>query len=136
MDEDSVVWDDCYSVDFEVIDNQHKELIKMINTLFLGSKMGSTAADIVFMKTIRDAVKYTQTHFQFEEKLLKEVEYPDLPIQQQQHELFISKVLEAVKDFEDGKSEPVSLAKFLKTWLLTHIAESDKKYIPFIVQLK
>ena len=136
MEEESVVWDDSYSVNFEIIDNQHKELVRMINTLFLGGKMGKTAADVVFMKAIRDAVKYAETHFLTEEKLLTQVEYPDLPKQKQQHELFIGKVLEAIIDFENGKSDPVSLAVYLKNWLFTHIAECDKKYIPYLEKLK
>ena len=136
MDEDSVCWKDEYAVNFELIDNQHKELVRMTNSLFEGCKMGSTAADNAFMQTIRGAVEYAQTHFYTEEKYMKQVNYPDLAAHKQEHDSFVSTVVAAVKDFEEGKSEPISLARFLKQWLLTHIAQSDKKYSPYLVNCK
>ena len=136
MDEDSVFWSDVYSVNFKTIDDQHKELVRMTNTLFEGCKMGSTAADFVFIKTIRSAVEYAQTHFYTEEKYMKMANYPDVTVHKQEHDSFVATVVKAVKDFEEGNSEPIALARFLKKWLLTHIAESDKKYAPYLVDLK
>ena len=136
MDGESIVWNDSYSVGYELMDEQHKELVKMINTLLLGSKMGSTASDIVFMKTLRSAIDYAKSHFSIEEKLLKQVNYPDLPLQKEQHELFITRILDAADEFEQGKSEPLALASFLKNWLLSHIAEMDKRYSSYITRLK
>lgn len=132
MDEDSVVWSDDYSVNFEVIDNQHKELVRMTNVLFDGCKKGHTAADVAFIQTIRGAVEYAQTHFYTEEKYMKTANYPDLAIHKKEHDLFVAEVVKAVDNFEDGNSEPILLARFLKNWLLTHIARSDKKYSPYL----
>jgi hemerythrin len=135
MDEDSVSWNDAYSVGFELIDNQHKELVLMTNTLFEGCKQGSTAADAAFMRAIRGAVEYAQTHFYTEEKYMKQVNYPELDSHAQEHKSFVATVIEAVKEFEEGKSEPIALARFLKKWLLNHIAVSDKKYSPYLANL-
>ena len=136
MDEDSVYWDDAYSVNFELIDNQHKELVRMTNALFEGCKKGNTAADVAFMKTIRGAVEYAQTHFYTEEKYMKQTNYPELDIHKQEHESFVATVIHAVKEFEENNSDPLALARFLKQWLLTHIAQSDKKYAPYLVGIK
>jgi hemerythrin len=130
--EDSVFWDDSYSVGFELIDNQHRQLIEMTNELFQGCARGHTAADLAFMKTIRGAVEYAQTHFFTEEKYMKQAEYPGLDAHKKEHESFVATVREAVRSFEEGKSQPVALARFLKNWLLTHIAQSDKKYAPYL----
>ena len=135
MDEDAVFWDDAYSVGFEKIDNQHKELVRMTNALFEGCKQGSTSADVAFMRTIRGAVEYAQTHFYTEEKYMKQVDYPDLADHKKEHDSFVNTVLGAVKDFEAGNSEPLALARFLKKWLLNHIAVSDKKYGPYLAGL-
>ena len=134
--ENFVVWDDAFSVDFELIDNQHKELVRMTNMLFEGCKKGSTAADVAFMKTIRDAVEYAQTHFYTEEKYMKMTEYPELDIHKEEHRSFVVSVVQAVKDFEGRKTAPMALAQFLKQWLLNHIAQSDKKYSPYLAKLK
>ncbi|MCL1813302.1 MAG: bacteriohemerythrin [Treponema sp.] len=132
MDEDSVFWSDDFSVGFELIDNQHKELVRMTNVLFEGCKKGSTAADVAFMQTIRGAVEYAQTHFYTEEKYMKAVNYPGFEIHKKEHDSFVSTVIGSVKNFEEGESEPIALARFLKKWLLTHIAESDKQYAPHL----
>jgi hemerythrin len=132
--EDSVVWDDSYSVGFEIIDNQHKQLIRMTNDLFRGCARGHAAADVAFMKTICDAVEYAQTHFFTEERYMKQAEYPDLPAHKKEHESFVATLREAVRSFEEGKSQPVVLARFLKNWLLTHIAQNDKKYAPYLAK--
>jgi hemerythrin len=136
MDEDFVVWKDEYSVNFEVIDNQHKELVRMTDALFTGCKMGSTAADMAFIQTIRSAVEYAQTHFFTEEKYMKAANYPNFDAHKKEHDLFVAEVVNAVKNFEDGNSEPILLARFLKQWLLTHIAQSDKKYSPYLEGLE
>jgi hemerythrin len=135
MDEDSVAWDDSFSVNYPLIDNQHKELVRMTNILFMGCKSGSTAADVVFMKTIRGAVEYAQTHFYTEEKHMTLANYPELEAHKAEHTDFVKTVVQAVKDFEEGNSEPIALARFLKKWLLNHIAVSDKKYAPYLAKL-
>jgi len=132
MSDDSVFWDDAFSVGFELIDNQHKELVRMTNELFNGCKRGSTAADIAFIKTIRSAVEYAKTHFATEEKYMTQVDYPDYAEHKGEHESFGVTVVQAVKEFEAGKSDPLELARFLKQWLLNHIAKSDKKYAPYL----
>lgn len=133
MDEDSVCWKDEYSVHFDLIDNQHKELVRMTNVLFEGCKQGSTAADVAFIHTIRCAVEYAQTHFYTEEKYMREISYPELVLHKKEHDSFVDSVIHVLREFEDGKAEPVALARFLKHWLLTHIAESDQKYSPYLV---
>jgi hemerythrin len=135
MDEDSVSWDNAYSVGFELIDGQHKELVRMTNELFEGCKKGGTAADQAFMTAIRNAVEYAQTHFYTEEKYMKKTAYPDMAAHVKEHESFVATVVEAVKNFEEGKAEPITLARFLKQWLLNHIAVSDKKYGPYLKDL-
>ncbi|MCL1927841.1 MAG: bacteriohemerythrin [Treponema sp.] len=132
MDEDSVFWSDDYSVNFGLIDSQHKELVRMTNVLFDGCKKGHTAADVAFVQTIRGAVEYAQTHFFTEEKYMKMANYPNMTNHKKEHEAFVTTVVKSVHNFEKGEFEPIALARFLKEWLLTHIAESDKQYAPYL----
>ena len=135
MDEDFVVWDDSYSVGFEIIDNQHKNLVAMTNELFQGCKQGVVAADISFLRAIRKAVEYAKTHFSTEESYMRKVDYPNLVIHIKEHEAFSSEVLKAIHKFEEGKTAPIELARFLKKWLLGHIAVADQEYAPYIAKL-
>ena len=38
----------------------------------------------------------------------------------------------SIDEFEVGNIEPVHFAKFLKKWLMNHIAVYDKKYAPYL----
>jgi hemerythrin len=104
----------------------------MTNELLAGCDAGNGATDSAFMKTVRGAVEYARTHFYTEEKYMREANYPDLPAHKKEHELFIAQVLNSIKSFEAGGTEPAVLASFLKDWILNHIAVSDKKYAPYL----
>ena len=132
MDEDSVAWNDSFSVGFKPIDDQHKNLVLITNELFLACKEGGIAADIGFLRTIKKAEEYTETHFADEENYMREANYPHFDEHKKQHEDFIAAVLKSIEEFETGKAEPIDMARFLKKWLLNHIAISDKKYMPYL----
>jgi len=135
MDEDSVVWDDSYSVGFTAIDNQHKELVIMINDLFQGCKRGSTFAFVIFIATVKKAIDYAQNHFHLEEEYMKQANYPYLSAHKKQHEEFVAEVARIFREVETKQSEPVELARYLKHWLLNHIAISDKQCAPYLAKL-
>jgi hemerythrin len=82
-------------------------------------------------------VAYVKYHFAAEEKLLEQVKYPDLALHKKEHESFVKKVLEGVKEFEEGKKFiPNVFVRYLKEWVLAHIAVEDKKYAEYILRLK
>jgi len=135
MDENFVVWDESYSVGFELIDNQHKGLVKMVNTLFAGCKHGDVTADIAYLQTISKAMEYARIHFSDEEKYMCIVGYPKLEEHKKEHEEFVVEIKNSIHLFEKGKTEPIKMANFLKNWLLNHIAISDKQYAPYFENL-
>jgi len=132
MDEDSVAWDNSFSVGFEPIDTQHKNLVHMANQLFLACKEGGVAADIAFLQVMKKAVDYAKTHFADEESYMRKAAYPRLDEQRKQHEDFVAIVVETIREFEAGNKEPIDMARYLKNWLLNHIAVSDKQYAPYL----
>ena len=135
MSEDSVTWDNSYSVGFNPIDEQHKVLVSMTNELFQACEQGVIAADMAFLQIIQKALDYAETHFTDEEEYLSEANYPYLDEQKEQHENFVEEVQKSIEEFEAGNIEPIYLARFLKNWLLNHIAVFDKKYAPYLTKL-
>ena len=134
MNEDSVVWDDAFSVGFKPIDDQHKVLVSMTNDLFVACKGDIVAADLAFLEIIKKALDYAETHFADEEEYLSEANYPHLNEQKEQHEAFVEEIQKTIDEFEAGNIEPVYLARYLKKWLLNHIAVYDKRYSPYLAQ--
>ncbi|MDR2393402.1 MAG: bacteriohemerythrin [Treponema sp.] len=132
-----VVWEERYSVGIPSIDEQHKELLIITNKLYDACHEGEEAARAYFKEAIKSAVEYVQFHFTSEERLMERVNFPELATHKVQHSNFVKQVLEEVKNFEHGKSfVPNAFVRFLRDWVLTHIAMSDIKYAEYIKTLK
>jgi hemerythrin len=132
-----VEWDDRYLIGIPLIDDQHKELIRLTNNLYEACLVGGEAARVNFRETIRGTVDYVKFHFAAEEKILENVKYPGIAAHKKEHESFVIKVLADVKNFEEGKTfVPNIFVRYLKDWILTHIAVEDKKYAEYILDLK
>ncbi|MDR2537455.1 MAG: bacteriohemerythrin [Treponema sp.] len=133
--EDFVTWEDRYVLGIPFIDAQHKELLRLTNALFVACQGGS--ANDIFRETIKGTVKYVTEHFSAEEVMMNRIKYPGLAEHKKEHEAFVQKVLEDVHNFESGRSfVPNAFVRFLKDWVLTHIAVTDKKYADYIMNLK
>ena len=126
-----VAWDDKYSVGVSELDNQHKQLILILNDLY--DAMQSQKANDVIGTIITKLVNYTKTHFTTEERYMTQYAYPDLAAQKKEHEIFTKKVMDFKEAFDSGRTSlSVSVTSFVKDWLVSHISGSDRKYGPFL----
>jgi len=126
-----IEWEDKYSVGVEAFDNQHKQLIKLINELYDAMKAG--AAKEISSKIIEELVAYTVIHFQSEEKVFDEHDYEGTEEHKKEHQQFIDQVASFQKDFETGKvSLSIDIMNFLKDWLFSHILGTDQKYTSYL----
>ena len=132
-----VPWEDRYKLGLDIVDVQHRELIRLTNELFTDCRQGKTVADEGFQKTVKAVVEYVTVHFSTEEKIMERVSYPQIAEHIAEHRLFAKTVLVEVKNFEDGKSfVPNTFARFLREWVLNHIAITDKKIGDYIFSMK
>ncbi|MDR1317122.1 MAG: bacteriohemerythrin [Spirochaetales bacterium] len=130
-----IEWDEKYSVGIERIDTQHRKLVDLTNTLYRGCLTGEEAARQYFMKTIQGTVDYVKYHFADEEKLMEYFKYPDISNHKSQHSGFVMKILEDVRNFQSGKKfVPNTFVRYLKDWILSHIAFMDKQYAQYILK--
>ncbi|MDR2479283.1 MAG: bacteriohemerythrin [Treponema sp.] len=131
-----VEWVSRYATGIPLIDEQHKELINLTNKLFEACLKGDQTAQ-TFKDTVRGVADYINYHFSAEEKMLEQINYPELPEHKKQHRLLAKQVLENIRLFEEGrKFIPNSFVRTMKDWILTHIAVVDKQYVKYIMNLK
>jgi hemerythrin len=136
MADELVAWSDDFLVGNGQIDEQHKELVKMTNEFYAGVQMGGVMAKVFFMKTIQGAVHYVKTHFSTEEEIMLKADYPYFTDHKKQHEDFVTEVTQQVQNFErEDNPDPAGFVRYLMDWVLLHIAETDKKYVPYIARL-
>ncbi|MDR0550445.1 MAG: bacteriohemerythrin [Spirochaetaceae bacterium] len=132
-----VAWESRYAIGIPLIDKEHKELLTLTNELYEACREGDEAARGLFKDVVRRTVQYVKYHFSHEEQILESITYPELAPHKREHENFVKKVLEEVKNFEDGKTfVPNTFVRYLRDWILSHIAVSDKKYAEYIFQRK
>lgn len=122
-----VTWSDNYSVGNLQMDNQHKKLIKMINDLHLAMSQGKGKE--VVGRLINDLTNYTVVHFQDEERMMTEINFPRRDEHFRIHEQFVNKVSQFKKDYDNNKiTLSMDIMSFLKDWLTDHIQKMDKEY--------
>jgi hemerythrin len=132
-----IEWDRRYSVGIPKIDDQHKELVRLTNELYASCMLSDEKTTAQFKTTLSSLVHYVTEHFGAEERLLQRVGYPHYAEHKKEHESFVKKMLDDMKLFSEGKSfVPNNFVRFLKDWILSHIAVSDKQYSEFLFSLK
>ena len=133
---DFLSWNESMSVNIEEIDNQHKELIGIINTLYEAMKVakGYEVLDDVLDKL----VDYAHYHFGTEEKYFEKFEFSDSQLHKDEHKKFFDQIVKFKKALtedtlmndEGDMILSVELWVKLKHWFANHVLVFDKKYMP------
>ncbi len=122
-----VAWNDNLSVGIETIDDDHKKLLTLINNL--QTAVFYPTGEAFERQALQELVDYTKYHFEREERMMVENEYPDYEAHKRQHEAMIAKVSGFMQAYDkDRESTVEEITAFLKDWLLQHIAGTDQKY--------
>lgn len=126
-----IKWNDQYSVGVRVVDEQHKKLINLVNQLFDAMQVGR--GKDVLGPVLTELVNYTVYHFNTEERLFRENDYPDYGIHKQIHDDLTNKATQLKTAFDQGNNLiSIEVMTFLSDWLNTHILEEDRKFGPFL----
>lgn len=125
-------WTDDLSVGVDHLDDDHKKLIKILNTLFAAGFAG--VGDAILETTLKELEDYTHLHFEREERFLEEHGYPSLEPHKFQHKKLIKELNEYTEIVRSSGANGVSadVMMFLRSWLVNHIREHDHHYAAFL----
>lgn len=119
-------WNDALKVGNKLIDQDHFELVTLVNQLHQAVQDGK-GTDIL-ARILQALLTYTQEHFQREELLMEHIHYPDIEAHLNQHKKLLDQVLVLQDAFERGRAEVAAhTAELLRYWLTHHIMRTDKK---------
>jgi len=127
-----MAWKDEYGSGIEAIDNDHRQLIDLINRFEAAARYKE---DELFEKNaLSELANYTQHHFSCEEELMEKHEYPELAQHKAQHAAMIEKVNTFLACYKESDQEEIieEIAAYLKYWLANHILNVDKKAAVFL----
>ena len=133
--DDLVTWSSTYSVGIKIIDDQHKGLFNLVNDMYNHVTDDEEAERAYFQDIIRQAVNYVKIHFSAEEQIMKAAKFQGYTEHKRAHDSFVLSVVDTIRDFEAGKKVSlVSFTRFLKDWILSHIAIMDKQYFDHLIK--
>jgi hemerythrin-like metal-binding protein len=125
-------WQDEYSVGVKELDDQHQNLLNIINSLLIEK---SDEYDVnKLSEAISSMIHHAYVHFATEERYLVQANYPDFKQHVLEHVGFIMKTLElSLKVKEDSIHNRLELLSYLKEWYSSHVLGIDRQYIPYLM---
>ncbi len=119
--------DDCL-LGVEMIDNEHRELFRIINETkeLLNNELIEDKYHQI-QEMVERLKEYAEQHFQHEEEYMESIHHPELELQKQQHLIFCEKIDEADARASGNEQQEFleDLLKYLVTWLYRHIIGCD-----------
>jgi hemerythrin len=126
-------WDSSLETGHELIDNQHKQLVSMVNNLLDACRSGKGSQEIA--KTMDFLTGYTIKHFMDEEKIQIKYNYPDYLVHKRYHDEFKVMVGDLTRRLirEGPTEEFINEVSFrIGDWLLNHIKGDDFRMAAYI----
>jgi hemerythrin len=121
-------WNDKYSVNIPLIDEQHETLFALINKTRRVKNFSNnpkSASEILVQLT-----EYALKHFETEEHYMKEFNFPGLESHRNEHIDFTNTITDYKNRAVGGDCQIISeIYEYLWKWVFTHIQASDKEYI-------
>jgi hemerythrin-like metal-binding protein len=125
-----IQWDKSFSVNDDVLDNQHQKWFDTLNRLHEAMLEGDSD-ELVQAKcdSLQAMIDYTKLHFRTEEAHMRRIGYPGLDAHMQQHKAFVEQLDELSVDYRAGRVLlGTRMIKVMQEWLRDHISEEDRKY--------
>jgi len=125
---DILRWNSSYSIELNIIDQQHKKWIEFINILYKSYKSNAKKKDI--SENISKLLDYTDYHFGFEEKYIEDFSCGNLENHKKEHASFVTNIKKYKALHDEGNLEAAyKLIIYLNKWVINHIHTEDKRYV-------
>jgi hemerythrin len=120
-----IEWSDGFNVNFKPIDEQHRQMAKTVNDLYLLLGSNKHEATKYLVKKLVDDVRL---HFETEEKLMKIGNFQGYFSHKLEHDRFEKEIKTFYRKFSNGETDVnLQFLKLLKRWMVNHIEINDKK---------
>lgn len=125
-------WKPEYSVGNRTLDLQHKKLLALCKRVSSYKCNRSKASIDEFHGILNDLAFYASKHFETEEQVLRQIGYPMLSSQKEQHDGYSETLVEFLLSAINGNIDNTALHDYLEKWWINHILISDMEYSAFL----
>ena len=128
-------WSPQYSIGNDLIDAEHAELFRLINAFHdLWQEKRDQQSIAVLLNRL---IAYAEMHFQHEEAIMRDAEFPKLADHQKIHEAMVETIFKLRESFEEQHSHlEMNTMKFIKAWLVEHIIKNDYLFRDYLARRK
>ena len=121
------VWKDEYSVGVDVLDDDHRKLLNLINKF--QTAVQYQTGEVFEKEALAEVIDYTKYHFEREEKMMEEAGYADIETHKKIHRSMIAKIDGFMLEYDkQGHLALQEVSEYLQTWLVEHINGTDQDY--------
>lgn len=121
-----IEWKDEYRVGVPAVDEEHRDLIELINTLHDNIRAQSHAPDV--LEFLGEIYARIASHFALEELLMRQNDYDEYAEHKSDHEQLLEEIRDIMDDYEDGRLlNDDDLAQRLDRWFGVHFRTRDAR---------
>ncbi len=142
-----IVWRDQISVGNDLIDQDHRYLICLVNSIDLALRHEDDSESLLVF--VQQLIAYTAFHFQREERIQKLAHYPQYEAHCRVHKEILGHLAQVERDVRDyhahvqdgslvpGERDMVAgeVMQLLRDWVLDHVLKDDKRMEPYLRKL-
>lgn len=126
-----VIWSDDLATGIEQIDNDHKDMFRLVNDLHEAVASGREPLHIA--QVLTRLADYASGHFRREEWAMQRWDYPGFEEHVALHSQFLDRLAILVHEHELGSlTVSQNTLDFLKGWVVEHIAGQDRALSEFL----
>jgi len=130
MDTFKIEWSSDLETGNDMIDNDHKGLIKLYNRIV--SIVEKKQFDKSLVNVLTELTHYSVMHFKNEEDWMQEMNYPGFEDHQMEHKDFVYKIVMFNMSFDETNEQMFNdIFSFLKDWVSRHVVSEDKEIVKY-----
>jgi hemerythrin len=122
-----LTWRPSWDLGIEVIDADHREMVRLINRL---SDPGDCAS---LGDRLRDLIAHLRRHFHAEETFLESIRYPQAAEHAREHHVQLAELVALGRMLAGSSAMVLDRAELnaLKDWFFNHVIAEDRRFADF-----
>ncbi len=119
-------WKPEYSVGIQSMDDEHREMIELINATYEKLKSNSDADQVE--EYLGEILSTISMHFALEERIMRNAGYGEYQAHKDDHEILLDRLRDLMDDyFDDPDAGANKLEQSLSDWFAGHFSTFDSR---------